>query len=292
MSSSRSLEAVYTENPVEEMWNRLLFIGTMEGARGCMKKRIEANFFGLDTKALLVAKTRVGGLDATRSVSQADIEDHALELSFSIRQARELYSAANNATELTKPLLYYYGMISLSHALIRATYSDDSVKRGHGLEAKMDDGAVKIRRRGVFSRFHDCYETDPSIYANETRLTLQEIFSTIPELNDEYRLVYERDPALKVKDPESVMDNHHQVVLGGTTLSMPALTSHFLAMFYLSSVARYRPKQWGLLVRGDSSTEIHIVRKFFFASARRFPNVILNELWGTTHMIYAPARLG
>ena len=289
----RVVRAVHTESPSEELWYRLLSAGTIEGAKALLRDRIAQDFFGLDYGELSRAKSshRIE-FDAFRIMGSSDVEEHAAEISYCIRQAQEFYAAAKASTELTRPILYYYGMVSLAQVLIRSTYVFQSVKRAHGVQVDFAQQAVKIQKRGIFPRFHDCYEVDPRIYVTETKLSLQELFSTIPEVSDEYREVYQQEPLVIAPDPEIVMDTHHQVSIREMNLRIPALTSHFLAMFYLGSLARYRPKDWGEITRGDSSREIYVIRKFLYASARRFPNVLLNELTGKSYLFYTPARLG
>jgi len=82
------------------------------------------------------------------------------------------------------------------------------------------------------------------------------------------------------------MSEHFILKKGDLELAFPALTSHFLLMFLLSSNARYKPKEWGKMIEGERSNEIYPIRKFLKVSARRFPNLILNELFGETYLYH------
>ncbi|UCG37041.1 MAG: hypothetical protein JSV64_01845 [Candidatus Bathyarchaeota archaeon] len=63
-------------------------------------------------------------------------------------------------------------------------------------------------------------------------------------------------------------------------------------MFLLSNNARYKPKEWGKMIEGTSSNEIYHIRKFLKVSARRYPNLILNELFGRIYLYHPGARFG
>lgn len=273
----RLIESIHTDTSMEDLWNRLLYSSTVEGAKKLISNRISTNFFGLDYETLNQSKNQnPSPLDGFRVIEERDVSSQAVEMSFSLRQAKEFYDSARTATELTKPILLYYGMVSLANALIVSTYIFQNPKRGHGIEANFSREQVKIRNRGFFTRFHDSYEESPALYINEPQISLTDLFSTMPELASEFRLLYQRDPTVQAPDPEIAMDTHHQVTLAGHPYPIPSLTSHFLAMFYLGSIARYKPKEWGYKIQGE---EVYIIRKFLSVSTRRFPNVILNELW-------------
>ena len=119
----RPLEPVFTETPIEDMWNRLLYGATVDGAKKLINNRIAQDFFGLDHRGLSQSNgQRRGEFDGFRTVQASDLEDHSVEMSFCIRQAKELYDSARSSSELTRPILYYYGMVSLANSLILSTY--------------------------------------------------------------------------------------------------------------------------------------------------------------------------
>jgi hypothetical protein len=89
-----------------------------------------------------------------------DLEAKARQVSYCIVQASEYFKAADAVTIDTSPLLYFYGMLSLSKALIVAnepkTLLDDI--KYHGLKAdrtasspKLEDQTVRTDN-GVFAR--------------------------------------------------------------------------------------------------------------------------------------------
>ncbi|XHH08279.1 MAG: YaaC family protein [Candidatus Bathyarchaeia archaeon] len=64
----------------------------------------------------------------------------------------------------------------------------------------------------------------------------------------------------------------------GTFKVLPELSTHFLIMFLLGMTARYHPKVWSESIKGKKSGDIYVLQKFLEVTARKFPNLILNEL--------------
>ncbi len=147
----RVVRAVHTESPSEELWYRLLSAGTIEGAKALLRDRISQDFFGLDYHELSRAKSgHSGEFDAFRTITSSDVGEHAAEISYCIRQVQEFYAAAKASTELTRPILYYYGMVSLAQALICSTYVFQSVKRAHGVQVDFAEQSVRYKSGGSF----------------------------------------------------------------------------------------------------------------------------------------------
>lgn len=53
-----------------------------------------------------------------------------------VRQAREFYTAATSAgvTDLSRPVLYFYGALALAKAAVAALFGSDKLEHGHGLD--------------------------------------------------------------------------------------------------------------------------------------------------------------
>ena len=64
----------------------------------------------------------------------------------------------------------------------------------------------------------------------------------------------------------------------GTYRILPEISTHFLIMFMLGMTARYHPKIWAEIIRGQDTGEIYVIQNFLNVTARKFPNLILNEL--------------
>lgn len=87
-----------------------------------------------------------------------NIRKQAKQISYCIKQAEEYFQAASNISSATKPLLLYYGSVSLSQALVLltndGTYSFDylrekSTEKHHGLELKNFKLPKNIENKGI-----------------------------------------------------------------------------------------------------------------------------------------------
>jgi hypothetical protein len=73
---------------------------------------------------------------------------------------------------------------------------------------------------------------------------------------------------------------------------LPELSAHFLIMYLLGMVSRYYPKEWGEIIEGKTSGEIHAIKKFLETTTRKFPNLILNKLWNRDFVFVSPQLEG
>jgi len=71
----------------------------------------------------------------TDKKSRADINKQALQIGYCIRQAQEYFQASANVSLATRPLMIYYGVTSLSTALVLfrqdGSYSLDALRKNH-----------------------------------------------------------------------------------------------------------------------------------------------------------------
>ena len=80
---------------------------------------------------------------------------------------------------------------------------------------------------------------------------------------------------------------------GGNNFSSyvdPIVTDYF-AMYILSMCVRYKQDFWGKIISGEKDGVIGLVEQYLSISKRRFPNVILNNLFGWDFSYGAPSRL-
>ena len=175
-----SIKRYKTENATNEVWKNLKYLSHTP--------LIEKSIKNSNPKA-----------------SSANIRKQAQQISYCIRQSEEYFIAAKNVSLTTKPLLLYYGVVSLANALILlkkdGTHSIDYLRRKkkhrhHGLELKGDLTSIskldslseilseiecscffkvekldKTKRIpwGQFSLFYDCLK--PSVYRFESKVS-------------------------------------------------------------------------------------------------------------------------
>ena len=71
-------------------------------------------------------------------------------------------------------------------------------------------------------------------------------------------------------------------------IDLPEMTAQYLAMYLLGMASRYYPKEWGEITEGKTSGDIYAIRKFLEITERKFPNLILNSLWGREFVFLSP----
>lgn len=288
----KEIDVIETTQPLPEIWSSIDYLRSVYSCEQFLKERIENNFYGLGYERLSLQKDSSGlELDDSRIINSRDINRKAIELFYDVNQAKEYYKAARTTTELTLPVLLYYGMVSLGKALVDSTFEFIDPEKTHGLTHE-SVRKISLKPRGFFTRFHDTYNPDPAIYVRTLSFSIQELLSMIPDVQREYKMAYGEKSRINPQvDIETNMSDHFILEKDGLNLAFPALTSHFLLMFLLSSLARYRPEEWGKIIEGKGSVEIYPIRKFLRVSARRFPNLIINELFGKIFIFNPGARV-
>ena len=177
--SSDEFMVVYSETPVKEIWSRLGYFENEHNAKEFLSEK-------------------------NKNLTEEQLVDIAKRLSFSMRSAKEYYQSATSVSLLTKPLLIFYGMVSLSKALFTATYMKRSPSTGHGLESPKDnfensfgDLSTKVKKDGAFPQFHCCYSKQTLC---DMEFTLKELLSIICEIKVEYESVYkEKSQTIRIK---------------------------------------------------------------------------------------------
>jgi hypothetical protein len=140
----------------------------------------------------------------------------------------------------------------------------------------------------------------------------KEIFKRIPELVDDFELSPEvlhsqaRILTSKslVKFPEYLGIYSPPVggryIIGGlkyrvgsrySSRYVDPIVVDYVAFFILSMCVRYKQDFWGDIVQGKESGVLGLIELYISAAKRRFPNAILNHLFGLNFSYGTPARL-
>ncbi|MEZ2279700.1 MAG: YaaC family protein [Microcoleus sp.] len=158
------------------------------------------------------------------------IENKANDIKYCIRQAKDYFESAKISSLITKPLLIYYGLMSLAIALLIFKNQDkvlDSISQSHGLQVdnypilcqvsrkKIMDIEANLNKKGTFfdianlhffERFNLSVKGTENIenasktykkaisfnetYPNCTKVKLRDIFANITEIYKEVNLVH------------------------------------------------------------------------------------------------------
>lgn len=228
------------------------------------------------------------------------LKNIAEDMSCSFLQAKDYYTAAESISDRVRPVLLYYGMISLARLLMLATYTYPNLKgKSHGMA--IDRGTyekAQIRLKGFFPRFVACYinrsagyggirlgyseisddnyyteNNEPYHFRSYKRIiahikmehffSLDELLHSIREIRDAWEEVYPTDIDRMARLNDYGLDE---------------MSSHFIAMFILSMVARYKPTVWGNILEGHLRGDAFVIKRFLDCSFYRFPLLISNEL--------------
>ncbi len=173
-------EIILTENPNKELWNQFK---QFENIDICL------NYFKKNCK---------------KFDNSEKFEKRAYLMKYYITQAKEYYVSSRDASVLTKPTLLYYGASCLVKALILAKrcYQDDST--GHGLnvhkfksEDLLDFKIYPVT--GTFLQLYQVLENSDISYIKSFDFNLDDLFSFIPELKDDYEMIFNKKSlAIKV----------------------------------------------------------------------------------------------
>ena len=95
-------------------------------------------------------------LEKIEKITSDSIEEQGDKVVYSIKQASEYFRLSKSANLHVKPLILYYGIISLSKALMESTFIFKGVNLTHGLSGRNDYHRCQIKPNGFFPRFSAC----------------------------------------------------------------------------------------------------------------------------------------
>lgn len=329
---------IRTQEPYRKMWDTFVYFENEQTVIRFLRERYET----------------LGFPDPQRSAYLA-----TPKLIYGIKQAREYYRAAESCDIMTKPLLLYYGMMSLVRAFIVTRdpdYPTTTSVLKHGLSTrklKKDsyqfiEDEIRVQKDGVFVVLHTMLGGSP--FQERQRVLVKDLLSVIPELSLSYQQVYglpsvceleektESDDGywdlprwilqvkgftreeflkllnhtdssrttqagrpvfyLKDEDPPgrlrifhtSPVKSHPLLIPDSTgkaylryplaeDVLIPEISLHFMVMFVLGMLCRYETEKWGEMILTLFSQDVFIINEFLNLSTRKFPNLILDELF-------------
>ncbi|XMB85836.1 YaaC family protein [Mycoplasmatota bacterium WC44] len=177
----------WSESPQKDMWENLNFLSKKENVRNLLSGHINSN----------------------RKVFYTDeeiLEKKSSQISMCIRQAYEFYMAAENSSLKTSPLLFFYGMLSLSKALVIANNEGVYIEnvKYHGLHTRpittelneylkeesswSIENQYAVSANGVFKLL--CETLGYLEFPDESIFLFKDILSTSPELKNMYEIFY------------------------------------------------------------------------------------------------------
>ena len=239
--------------------------------------------------------------DALVASDKRRIADAARYVAAMVRQAREYYSAADatGVTDLSRPVLYFYGALALAKAASTAIFGRDrQAERSHGLtfgDAPTASSArpvwptlIKWQESGAFVRLYRAARWDDDLYrsaqdshwkmwrkANSSQLPVFHILECLRWLGCDRGLLpptgfEEKWPYIKTKTQReqcllhysaaSDMYLRHDTPLGRPLFQAPIVVVRYMTLYYFSILARYYGLEWQQLLSTSQATEGYVFR--------------------------------
>jgi len=247
-----------------------------------------------DTGEQCIVPTRMLYPDALRSRSKGPINRAGNRIAALVRQARELYMAAETrgVTDLSRPLLYFYGAAALAKAAGTTLFGAEDQEKGHGLSAEpgaqgVESGIIKWQARGTFPMFYRATRTDgiygatvndPKAWASDpTNASLRfHALECIRILGYDWGLLapaIQSVTTLGVGYPEprgncllphrrggNDMFMTSNTPLNRPVVQVPRVVVQYMLLYYFSMLARYEAAMWQTLLEGRDSQEGYVYR--------------------------------
>lgn len=248
--------------------------------------------------------------DALDPSNDAEVKVAAQNIAALMRQGRELYTAAGSAgvTDLSTPLLYYYGALALAKAVAVAVFGvRNQTGERHGLvydqanrptsrhSAGVEWPTVIIwQQNGVFQRLYRAARWD-EVWQNWGKLGLPSnpqfhVLECIRYLNSvlgiflptgfarvgfppppDYRAQrHPREKCLLTYQPGGDLFMRLTTPAEAPVFQLPNVIVQFMLLHYFSTLARYHTADWQILLGGATEPEGYIFRESFQDVAGKF----------------------
>lgn len=264
---------------------------------------------------------------ALQSSQEGRVNLAAHTVAAAIRQAREMYTAAQSAgvTDLARPLLYFYGALGLAKAAIAALFGAEALEEAHGLRrdyaptvsSDQPDWPTLIewQGRGQFAMLYRaarwdelyscCYEDSRwqgrhsppwplRFHVLECIRALNYPWGTLPAtgLARVGTALFDAQTRPGLLMPYRTGETPFltgETPLETPLVQVPRLIVQYMLLYYFSILARYRPAQWQHLLAADQEREGYVFRVASEQVAHDFVHEIVSLLPNVPpHGTYGP----
>jgi hypothetical protein len=283
---SPAMEVIDTNDPEREVWERVGYFESESYTNNFRNAKISDATLALRYSFLVSNKQTH---NSVRSNPQLEILPKVSainilvgrEIALNARQARDFYATARTMPMISKPIILHYAFEKLANIAILSTFEVTGSTYAHGLGFNPTTLNVTVEKKGLFSRLHDCYSTNPTIYASNYEFKIDSLISNNPI--DESEL-------LQIGTMFDGMAVHEETT--NSDVQMGEADREFLFMFALSSLARYHVNTWSDIIEGRNDTRILSIRRYTQSVQRFFPNWILNALHWKNLSFFTVGRAG
>lgn len=293
----------------EDWWTRLPWWESPLQAKAgikalCMRPFLQ--IMTLDGKNALIPTQRLYP-NALLVTDDERIEQAAVHVAAYMREGRELYTAAESSgvTDLSRPILYYYGALAYAKAAITALFGVEADQDGtrHGLKLGLGPttrhpdstswpSIITWQQKGVFSQFYQVTRWD-QVWKNWDRLGTPQspqfhVLECIRYTTDEWGTLpstgfHRPRYASDVEHPRHPKEQYLLAYQSGNPLfltrntpptalffQVPQMVVRFMLLHYFSMVARYHAAQWQDLLGGANEPEGFVFRAAYEDAAYYF----------------------
>lgn len=171
---------IYSENPYQKMWDTFVFFESEPSTKQFLSEIYE--------KQKLEDSYKFSFQNTSKFI-------------YFIKQAREYFYSAEKSNILVKPLLIYYGMMSLIKAVILTkdpNYPSSTGVLRHGITTrklkkinyKFHDDEIKIQKEGLLPWFYTLMTNKPIDKIAGNKYKIKELLSLLPDLRESYNRLF------------------------------------------------------------------------------------------------------
>jgi hypothetical protein len=179
---AKRIHRLISENPYEKMWDTYVYFESEPTTKSYLEK--------LYNKRNVAESQRLAFQNTPKFI-------------YFIKQAREYFHAAKQSHILVKPLLVYYGMMSLIKSVVLTmdpTYPSNTSVLRHGITTrkikKLDyvfhEDEIKIQKEGLVPLVYQLMTKKDSW--SQSKYRVKDLLSLIPELHESFYRLYEQTP--------------------------------------------------------------------------------------------------
>jgi len=186
-------------------------------------------------------------------INSEAIEEQSNKVIYNVKQASEYFRLSISANLHVKPLILYYGMMSLSKALMESTFIFKEIKN-HGLYGKPDFKTCKVLTNGFFPWFSACnfyshgdpkfvsttaYNNILILISEKISLTFEDLIFPIENLPQD-NSIYRSGPNMYTQ----VFGQYSQ------KYCIDPISCYLMIMYLFSNFVRYKPVEWIKIIEG------------------------------------------
>lgn len=199
---------IYSENPYQKMWDTFVYFESEPATKNFLNNIYEKNGFKKEANKFAFQNT--------------------FKFIYFIKQAKEYFFSAKQSSILVKPLLIYYGMMSLMKAVILTkdpNYPSNTGVLRHGITSRklkrsnyqFHDDEIRIQKEGLLPLFYTLMTKNSADKIVGTRYRIKELLSLQPELHESYKRLFNEKYYFPISfldlSPDSITFNVTQEIM-------------------------------------------------------------------------------